>query len=168
MCDAMLGDLSRILRFFGFDTEYAGDVEKENASKRNSEEVIALMDKEILAMAKESGRIVLTKDEAFALTDPDQIIFLEGNDTKEYLRSLKDNLDITFKFDQTTSRCHNCNVIVKEVDKNTIKDKVKPKTYEYYDQFFQCPRCEKVYWKGSHFSPDKDGILSRFEGIIDE
>ena len=119
LCDAMLGDLARILRFFGFDTEYAGDIEKEIAKKQNSEEIIALADKEILIMAKGTGRIVLTKDEAFALTDPDQIIFLEGNDTKEHMVILKEKLGIKFKFDQNVSRCHNCNFIVKKVDEKT-------------------------------------------------
>lgn len=164
----MLGDLGRILRFFSFDAEYVGDIEKERARELDSNEQVTLPDKEILEMAKESGRIVLTKDEAFALTDPDQIVFLEGNDTKEHMRSLKEKLGITFKFDQETSRCHNCNVIVKEVNKDSIKDKIKEKTFKYYDQFFQCPRCEKVYWRGSHFSQEKDGILSRFDGIIDD
>ncbi|MDD5630127.1 MAG: Mut7-C RNAse domain-containing protein [Elusimicrobia bacterium] len=29
-------------------------------------------------------------------------------------------------------------------------DRLEPKTKKYYDQFYICPGCGRVYWRGSH------------------
>ena len=37
------------------------------------------------------------------------------------------------------------------ITKQRIRDRLPPKTAQLYDEFHQCPRCGRVYWKGSHF-----------------
>ena len=32
-----------------------------------------------------------------------------------------------------------------------VMDRLEPLTKRYYDEFHQCPACEQIYWKGSHY-----------------
>jgi uncharacterized protein with PIN domain len=49
------------------------------------------------------------------------------------------------------TRCLLCNSPIKPIEKNKVGHLLPPKTILYYDEFFLCPNCLKVYWKGSHY-----------------
>ncbi|MGB9873962.1 MAG: Mut7-C RNAse domain-containing protein [Hydrogenobacter sp.] len=49
------------------------------------------------------------------------------------------------------SRCPYCNTELERVNKEKIKDLVPPLVYEFGYDFTQCPKCQGVFWKGSHF-----------------
>ncbi|MHA1793766.1 MAG: Mut7-C RNAse domain-containing protein [Promethearchaeota archaeon] len=168
ICDAMLGRLARSLRFFGYDTLYVGEMERnQHLSGSSGNGGRAMSDNEILNWAVKSDRLILTKDEMFSRMDPSRVILLKGKDLRDYFLTLKETLGLQLKFDQSISRCFRCNEIVKPVSKSEIKGKVKEKTFINYNEFFQCPTCKQVFWKGSHFSREKDGIFARFDGILD-
>ena len=44
-----------------------------------------------------------------------------------------------------------CNGLIQEVEKQQIEERLEPKTSKYYDEFFICSSCRKIYWRGSHF-----------------
>lgn len=167
MCDAMLGTLAKNLRLFGFDTQFVGELEKEMFGNPTDESFESLPDVKILEMAIESNRIVLTKDEGFALRDPERVVLIEGATDREHFAFLKEKMNLTFIFDQAKSRCYKCNQIVESVSKAEIKDKVKENTYLSFNEFYQCPSCSQVFWMGSHFQNEENGILSKFKGLLD-
>ncbi|MGC8838770.1 MAG: Mut7-C RNAse domain-containing protein [Anaerolineae bacterium] len=35
--------------------------------------------------------------------------------------------------------------------KEKVWDRLPPRTREEQDEFYQCPACGQVYWKGSHY-----------------
>ncbi len=52
--------------------------------------------------------------------------------------------------------------IQRDLRKKDIQHLLKAKTKKFYNEFFQCSSCEKVYWKGSHFKKMKnyvDGLI---------
>ncbi|MBD3187670.1 hypothetical protein GF325_12620 [Candidatus Bathyarchaeota archaeon] len=160
ICDAMLGKLARTLRFLGFDTLYVGELEQSLSS--------ALPDPDILELARETGRFILTRDEMFSRMDSHRIILIPGGSVEENLNYLKSKQSFSFTFVQEDSRCYKCNKRVKKVPKKSIEKMVNEKTFEHHHAFFQCPSCNQVYWKGAHFKRDEDGILSRFSGVIED
>jgi len=47
-------------------------------------------------------------------------------------------------------RCLECNGLIEPVDRATVWSSLEPKTRRYYDEFYRCPDCGKIYWEGSH------------------
>lgn len=136
--DGMLGKVARWLRILGYDTKYAND----------------LHDDEILRIAADEGRVILTKDyHLFRRANANGIkaIFVEGRAHIEKLADLSRQLDIRLEIDIEKSRCPKCNSLIKSVNKEDIKDRVLSSTYKIYDEFWICTGCGQVYWKGSHW-----------------
>jgi len=166
ICDAMLVDLAKKLRFFGFDTVYVGDLEKEQGVRDTRGRDNALADTEIYNLALQTGRLILTKDDQFSLRDPARVILIEGHDSREYIAFLKKKIGMTLNFDQTNSRCYKCNEIIVKISKEQARGRVKEKTFENHDDFWECKKCGQIFWRGAHFK-EKNGLISKFEGILD-
>jgi len=44
-----------------------------------------------------------------------------------------------------------CNGIIERAAKKDVLKDVQALTRRYYDEFYRCDSCKKVYWKGSHY-----------------
>ena len=53
--------------------------------------------------------------------------------------------------DPDKSNCSVCNTKLRETSKSEIEEKVEKNTLKYYDKFWLCPNCGKVYWQGAHW-----------------
>ncbi|MEM1507176.1 MAG: Mut7-C RNAse domain-containing protein [Candidatus Bathyarchaeia archaeon] len=136
--DGMLGKLARWLRMLGFDTKYFNN----------------MSDDEILRIASEENRIILTRDYQFfkkANAHGVRAVFVEGKTHVERLANLSKHLGIRLEIDLEKSRCPKCNAGIRRVSKEEIKDKIPTSTYKIYDEFWICGECGQVYWKGSHW-----------------
>lgn len=143
--DVHLGKLAKTLRMLGFDTLYQNDYS----------------DKAIATIAESQHRIVLTRD----------IGLLKHKAIKRgyWLRSqhLEQQLAEViryFKLKQILQpfiRCLECNDNLITVTKEEVWDKLPPKTKQYFNNFYLCPTCKRVYWQGSHY----DRMLQLVERI---
>ena len=167
ICDAMLGRLAKNLRFFGFDTIYVGDLEKNRRMNDPSIGERPLEDKEILEIAIQSGRTILTKDDQFAARDPVRVVLIDGKNVRDQFVFLKNYLGLSFNFDQANSRCYKCNEILEKVPKLSVEGRVNENTFVAFENFWECPICKKLYWKGSHFRQE-NGLLAKFDGLLDD
>lgn len=113
-------------------------------------------DDQIADMAESESRIVLTRDTT--LLKRKKIVFA---------RRIRENLpydqvmEVVNFFglrDQTAffSRCTQCNQPLEPVAKTDVLDQLQPKTRKYFFDFFQCPGCGKIFWKGSHYEAMTD------------
>lgn len=133
--DVHLGKLARNLRLLGFDTIYRNDYS----------------DQEIAALAARENRLVLTRDVGLLK----QKIITWGY----WLRSQQPQIQITevlryFQLQQQLApftRCLECNAGIVAVAKETVWEQLPPNTRRYFQEFYQCTHCKRVYWKGSHF-----------------
>lgn len=144
--DVNLGRLARKLRLLGFDTLFSN----------------AYRDDEIVAVAASQKRIVLTRDRrllhAKAVTHGYWVrSVLVARQVEEVLRRF-DLAGLVRPF----SRCADCNGEIEPVAKAAVLDQLEPKTKKYYDTFYRCPACGKIYWEGSHIGK----IRERFKGVL--
>ncbi len=155
LTDAMFGKLTRLLRILGYDTVYADDLEEYFQKS-------PVLDDELAQYAKETDRIIITRDYPFYKKYRNRSIYLDGVGVYNYLDKLKNSLQLEYNFDINQARCSLCNSNLEKVKNiNLIKDKVKVETYKHYKKIFQCKNqnCKKVFWKGTHI----ENILKRLE-----
>ncbi len=139
VADGMLGRLTRWLRLLGHDVEYSGKYD----------------DEELIRIAKIENRILLTRDfELYrqAVGKGIEAFYVEGKTEAEKLAFLAKRYSFRLGVDMTTSRCPKCNTEVTSIPKVQVAGKVEESTFEFYDDFWQCPKCKQIYWQGSHWT----------------
>jgi len=134
--DVHLGKLAKYLRMLGFDTLYRNDYE----------------DQEIIDISVKEKRIILTRDIGILKTSKVTHGYWirsqqPGAQVKEVIR----RFDLA-KSINPLNRCIECNGRIENVNKDEIISQLKPKTIQYFHEFYRCTGCGKVYWEGSHFS----------------
>lgn len=138
IADGMLGKLTRWLRMLGHNVKYSNRLD----------------DSQLMAIAKKERRILLTRDlELYqqAITKGVQAFFVEGQTEAEKLAKIAQKFGINLEIDMTTSRCPKCNAKVKPINKENVKGKVEDSTFNFYNEFWTCPKCGQIYWQGAHW-----------------
>ncbi|HUI92088.1 MAG TPA: Mut7-C RNAse domain-containing protein [Chitinivibrionales bacterium] len=135
ICDVHLGTLARLLRLAGFDTLYRNDYG----------------DELIVEIALAENRCILTRDRGIlkrkAVTHG---YCLRSTDPEQQIREVLGRFDLYSSMKPFTL-CIECGGAISRVDKASVASALPEKTRECYDEFFQCGRCGKVFWQGSHF-----------------
>lgn len=138
IADGMLGKLTRWLRMLGHNVKYSNRLD----------------DSQLMAIAKKERRILLTRDlELYqqAITKGVQAFFVEGQTEAEKLAKIAQKFGINLEIDMATSRCPKCNAKVKPIHKENVKGKVEDSTFNFYNEFWTCPKCSQIYWQGAHW-----------------
>lgn len=133
--DVHLGKLARNLRMLGFDCLYKNNYQ----------------DTELTNISVNEKRILLTCD--LKLLMRRQIVygyFVRSRDPQQQL------IETLYRFKlfnrlKPFSRCMQCNAEIQGVDKQDIESLLLEDTSKYYNEFYQCAACSKIYWKGSHY-----------------
>jgi len=144
--DEMLGSLSRWLRILGYDTTYEKDME----------------DAEILRLASEEDRILLTRDKDLVRRAKGRGLYVKSDDLSAQLSQISEELDLSM--DETLTRCTVCNGDLVIVPPKDVRDSVPAGALESNDEFYRCTKCGKIYWKGTHWN----NILDRLGALNSE
>jgi len=142
--DIHLGRLAAYLRMLGLDTLYRNDYDDPTLAN--------------ISVAEE--RILLTRD--IKLLMRKQIThgyFVRNIQPQQQLLEILRRFDL-FRAQQPFSRCIHCNGEINAVDKQAIASQLMPRTKAFYDEFWQCAQCKKIYWKGSHYRRMQELIAS--------
>ncbi|MFQ6135605.1 MAG: DUF5615 family PIN-like protein [Candidatus Hydrothermarchaeales archaeon] len=145
IADTMLGRLTRWLRLSGYDVIYVNDME----------------DGRILRIAREEGRMILTRDKGLydkALRANAPVILLKSNDFAERIRQLQKEVGVVIQDTPRFARCPICNGEVIKVDKGEVELKTPKKVFERLEEFWKCESCGKVYWQGGHWKNISDFV----------
>lgn len=141
-CDAMVGRLSKYLRFAGFDTAYLRDAD----------------DDWLIGECEKSGRILITRDRPLcARMKKRKMRFIEPQSVHPR-EQFKEVLSLFPPDRHKARRCLLCNAAVIRVEKEKAEGKVPAYTHRTHGDFFICPSCGKLTWGGTH--------LARFEKEI--
>lgn len=146
IADGMLGKLTRWLRMLGQDVTYSTQFE----------------DAKLIAIAEQEHRILLTRDSELnqrAIAKGVDTFYVEGRTGVEKLAELAERFGLPLEIDLTCSRCPRCNAEIRLTPKETLEGKVEKNTLIYYDEFWKCSKCGRIYWQGAHW----DGIHATLE-----
>ena len=149
--DLNVGRLAKWLRVMGHDTVFPRDSD----------------DNDLVRIALREGRILVTRDAGFSLRRAARqgqmrVLLIVDDDLRSQLRQLvKDlKLDLNGGF----SRCMRCNERLASVTKDAASGRVPPYVYSTHQNFMECPKCHRVYWRGTHWA----GMLSELRQIYQE
>jgi uncharacterized protein with PIN domain len=135
IADVNVGKLAKALRMVGVDVLFQNN----------------FTDDSLATIAGKEDRVVLTRD--VGLLKYREIkwgYWLRSQRTTAQLKEVLTHFDLTSAISPFT-RCINCNGIIAGVEKEKILSQLPPKTIQFFNEFYQCQSCGKVYWKGSHY-----------------
>ncbi|HEY9198106.1 MAG TPA: Mut7-C RNAse domain-containing protein [Gammaproteobacteria bacterium] len=133
--DAHLGRLAAYLRMLGFDSLYRNDYDDPTLARISAEE----------------HRILLTRDRRLLMHRRiTHGCFVRARRPQAQLLEIVARFDL-FGARRPFTRCMHCNGLIQPIDKDAVADRLPPRTRAYYHEFWQCPACGRIYWKGSHY-----------------
>ncbi|MFC1552094.1 Mut7-C RNAse domain-containing protein [Candidatus Latescibacterota bacterium] len=133
--DVNLGKLAKYMRMLGFDTLYDNDYE----------------DSDIVAVSLSERRAIITRDTSLLKRKSvTHGYWVRSQHPKQQAAEVIRRFDLRSCI-KPFSRCTMCNGTVGSVPKDAVIDKLEPKTKKYFEEFYRCGSCGKIYWKGSHF-----------------
>lgn len=130
VADHMLGRLANWLRLLGFDVLYPRNLE----------------DEELIKIANEQNRILLTRDRKLA---GNNVFVVRSLFIDKQLEQIVKELEL--KIENELSRCSVCNAEIVEESKARVKGLVPERIYKEQEQFWKCTNCNRIYWHGSHW-----------------
>ena len=145
--DIHLGKLATYLRILGFDTYYRNDSEDPVLAKISNKE----------------KRILLTRDRGLLKRNlVTHGYCIRSTQAPQQLKEVIRRFDLARNI-SPLKRCLKCNGLLQPVEKEKVLDQLEPRTKLYYDRFFICTCCNKIYWKGSHYYKIKKFVDSILE-----
>jgi uncharacterized protein with PIN domain len=136
-CDAMLGGLARWLRAAGYDASWHPGID----------------DWDLIRLARRERRHLLTADTGIfrigIVRDGEVpgLLLPTGLSVQEQLAYVLQQLDLTVR----APRCMTCGGALGEVPEETVRNRVPPRTRAWLDKFYECERCGRLFWKGTHW-----------------
>ena len=147
IADCMLGKLAKWLKILGFDTLFFSRIG----------------DDELLSIAQKENRVLLTRDTGLLeRAHGHTTLFINS---EEYTTQVRQVLDRFCLRDEVSpySRCIECNLTLKNISRSKAKNLVTPFVYESNQAFSLCPRCGRLFWRGTHHK-DMENKISKLVG----
>jgi uncharacterized protein with PIN domain len=137
--DSNVGGLAKRLRMAGFDALFFKDI----------------ADNRLVRIALDEERVLLTKDteimkRRIVRSNRLKAILIESDDVKSQLYQVLTALNLAAEV-SPFSRCMECNEPLKPREKADIVGLVPPYVFQTQTDYMQCPECQRVYWRGTHW-----------------
>src|SRR5689334_22705378 len=123
VADKMLGRLARWLRIIGQDVAYGPELSGAG----------------LLRVARQEGRMILSRDRAVAKRNPPPYIMIRSDHFREQLKQVIEECRLD-PLENAFSRCAECNTALESLSKSAVEGKVPPCVYETQEKFSFCPR----------------------------
>lgn len=136
VCDSTLGRLAKWLRLMGFDTQF--DTKAPDPHR--------------LMARVADGRLVLTRSPGVYQQIADCPALLIGSEhPREQVRQIICELNIRRDELRPFTRCAVCNAALRLLTKTDAAGLVADYVFRHQARFYQCRRCHRIYWPGSHY-----------------
>ena len=134
LVDVMCGGIVSYLRMCNHDTVYAADRDLE-------------ADDDLLAVAQDEGRTLITRDVTLANRATDSIL-LESRDVEDQLGELA-AAGVDLSLADEPAFCGRCNGPLERVDPTASMPEYVPDSIE--SDVWVCRDCGQYFWRGSHW-----------------
>ena len=137
LCDAGLGGLARWLRAAGYEAAWQPHIEDDHLLREAQRLKATLLTTDAMLMERRllRDRIIpaFWLPPTLCVAEQLALVFRE------------------FGLVVRGPRCMSCGGELCPTRKETLRDRIPPKTYCWLDEFFVCRRCDKLFWHGTHW-----------------
>lgn len=131
----MLGGLARWLRVLGLDTAHDP----------------ALDDPELVDLAVDEDRVILTRDRRLVLRKrASNHLLIRSGVVDEQVAQVLADLAVEPHPDRLFSRCLRCNFALEELPAAEAVRQVPPYVARTQNRFRRCPSCRRIFWRATH------------------
>ena len=146
LLDRNLGKLARWLRMIGYDARII----------ENEEEIEEYRGKSGILFVTKNSKLYEKFNERF------ETVYLPYDHVETQLFYLY-RIGKIDKTEDFLKRCPICNVELEPVEKEKVKNLVPPFVYNSHNEFSQCPKCKKAYWKATHIQHFEEKLKNIFK-----
>ena len=112
-------------------------------------------DRRMVKIALNEGRTILTRDTQvmnFGVVENGKVkaVYIISEDPEAQIRQVVETLHLDTRTG-LFSLCLECNRPLVERTKEQVQGRVPPHVFEIQEQYFECPSCQRIYWKGTHW-----------------
>jgi uncharacterized protein with PIN domain/sulfur carrier protein ThiS len=147
--DVHLRKLARRLRLLGFDVEFDGHRD----------------DDELAEISEREDRILLSRDRQLMMRRiVSRGLYVRNTDPTRQVIEILERLDL-WNWIRPFSRCIECNGCIETLSGKKMEallHLVPEGVREWCNEYYHCPSCGRVFWKGSHY----DKLRKRVEHIV--
>jgi uncharacterized protein len=138
--DENAGKLVKLLRLLGFDAIFF------NKGK----------DSQLVDIALSEGRILLTRDTHVPERRPVisgrvQTILIKSDNIEDQIKQVTAELNLT-DWTRSFTLCLEDNQPLETRTKDEVKERVPPYVFQTQKEYRECPKCRRIYWKGTHWA----------------
>lgn len=139
IADTNVGKLAKWLRIMGYDTLFFKHID----------------DASLVDIALNDNRILLTRDtfiprRRLVTGGMVTVILITREQSESQLEQVMETLALNVHLN-AFSRCIECNEPLFAIPKEEIRSMVPAYVFQTQDSFMQCARCDRVYWRGTHW-----------------
>jgi len=154
--DHNVGRLAKWLRMMGYDTRlFSGD-----------------NDSHMVASAQKEDRVILTRDTQIMkrrVVTSGQVtaILIKSDDPELQMHQVITTLNLGPQ-SRPFSLCLECNHPLVAKSKTEVADLVPPYVFQTQIQYMACPKCHRIYWRGTHWQAMTEKLKSFIRGSTED
>lgn len=124
-------------------------------------------DSDLISTALKEDRVILTRDThimewGVVARGRVKAVLIRNDQSERQVRQVVSELKLETVIKPFTI-CLGCNQPLHTVEKADIEQRVPPYVFETQDQFVECPKCHRVYWRGTHWR----NMLKKLESLTE-
>lgn len=148
-CDAGLGGLARWLRAAGYVARWEEAIDDADLLARAENEHAAVISTDSLLLERRNvvdGRVrVFWVPPACGVAGQMRLVLRRWNLVpREPL-------------------CMLCSGVLDRVDKESVRDRIPPRTYRWLDEYYMCRGCGRLFWRGTHWQRIRNQLATLCE-----
>ncbi len=149
--DANVGKLTKWLRLLGYDAIFFDGAQ----------------DGEMISTALREQRVILTRDThilEWGLVRSGRVkaLLINADHPDTQIRQVIRDLGLAIDGKMFT-RCLECGEPLRRIAKGDVESRVPPYVFKTQEQFLECPKCRRLYWRGTHWQ----AMVSRLQRLAE-
>jgi uncharacterized protein len=111
---------------------------------------------------------ILTRQEAANRLKRPDLIVVAAPDPESQLQEVLQRLGLSARDLKPLTRCRHCNDLLAPLSRDLAQGRVPEHVFLHHRRFYECPRCHRVYWPGSHIKGITGALRDQLESLGEE